>query len=136
IISGTEGHASVVDNHLYYKCKKVTGADGKEPFTDLPKAPRAPMHQFLDAVGGAKDMPLVTPREAAARVVAMEAMYKGARERKWVKVGLLTVYRTRRWSGRLPRRRNFRTKAPAVSGCGTRLRCCGPGAGCGRGPGH
>jgi predicted dehydrogenase len=44
------------------------------------------MHQFLDAVGGAKDQPLVTPREAAARVTVMEAMYHGARDGKWVAV--------------------------------------------------
>jgi predicted dehydrogenase len=87
LISGTEGHAVVYDNHLFYKSKKVPGTDSKDPYTKLPGAPRAPMHQFLDAVGGAKDMPLVTPREAAARVVVMEAMYKGARERKWEKVG-------------------------------------------------
>ena len=42
------------------------------------------MHQFLNAVAGAKDEPLVTPAEAAARVVVMEAMYEGARGRKWV----------------------------------------------------
>jgi len=87
LISGTEGHATVVDNHLYYKSKKVPGTDSKEPFTKLPPAPRAPMHQFLDAVGGATDQPLVTPREAAARVVVMEAIYKGGRENKWVSVG-------------------------------------------------
>jgi predicted dehydrogenase len=44
------------------------------------------MHQFLDAVGGAKDQPLVTPREAAQRVVVMEGMYKAARTRTWVTV--------------------------------------------------
>jgi predicted dehydrogenase len=87
LISGTEGHAVVVDNHLYYKSKKLTGTDSKEPYTKLPKAPRAPMHQFLDAVAGARDQPLVAPHEAAARVVVMEAMYKAARERKWVAVG-------------------------------------------------
>jgi predicted dehydrogenase len=86
LISGTEGHAVVVDNHLYYGSKKVPGSDSKEPWMKLPKGPRAPMHQFLDAVAGAKDQPLVTPREAAARVVVMEAMYKAARKRKWVKV--------------------------------------------------
>ena len=87
LISGTEGHAVIVENHLYYKSKKVPGTDSKEPYTQLPTAPRAPMHQFLDAVGGSKDQPLVTPREAAARVQVMEAMYTGARGRKWVKVG-------------------------------------------------
>jgi predicted dehydrogenase len=44
------------------------------------------MHQFLDAVAGAKDQPLVTPREAAARVKVMEAMYQGAKERTWINV--------------------------------------------------
>jgi predicted dehydrogenase len=84
LISGTEGHAVIVDNHLYYRSKKVPDSDSKDPYTKLPKAPRAPLHQFLDAVAGAKDQPLVTPREAAARVAVMEAMYQAARERKWV----------------------------------------------------
>jgi predicted dehydrogenase len=84
LISGTEGHATIVDNHLYFKSKKVPGSDSKDVFTALPKAPRAPMHQFLDAVGGAKDQPLVPVREAAARVKIMEALYKGAREKKWI----------------------------------------------------
>src|SRR5437667_6716204 len=83
---GTEGHAAIVDNHLYCKSKKVAGSDSKEPYTKLPLAPRAPMHQFVDAVAGAKDQPLVSPREAAARVMVMEAMYQAARERTWVNV--------------------------------------------------
>jgi predicted dehydrogenase len=86
LISGTEGHAVVYEDHLYYHSKKVTGTNSKEPFTKLPPAPRAPMHQFLDAVAGAKDQPLVTPHEAAARVVVMESMYRAAREQSWVKV--------------------------------------------------
>jgi predicted dehydrogenase len=86
LISGTEGHAVVVDNHLYYKSKHLPGSDSKDPYTKLPPASRPPMDQFLDAVAGAKDQPLVKPSEAAARVVVMEALYKGARERKWVKV--------------------------------------------------
>ncbi len=86
LISGTEGHAVVVDNHLYYKSKHRPGSDSKDPYTKLPPASRPPMHQFLDAVAGAKDQPLVKPSEAAARVVAMEALYKGAHEKKWVNV--------------------------------------------------
>jgi predicted dehydrogenase len=86
LISGTEGHAVVVDNHLYYKSKHLPGSDSKDPYTKLPPASRPPMHQFLDAVAGAKDQPLVKPSEAGARVVAMEALYKGANEKKWVKV--------------------------------------------------
>jgi predicted dehydrogenase len=87
LISGTEGHAVIVDNQLYYRSKKVPGSDSKDPYTNLPPGPRLPLHQFLDAVAGAKDQPLVTPREAAARVTVMEAMYQGSRERKWIKVG-------------------------------------------------
>lgn len=86
LISGTEGHAVVVDNHLYYKSKHLTGSDSKDPYTKLPPASRPPMHQFLDAVAGAKDQPLVKPSEAAARVVAMESLYQGAKDKKWVKV--------------------------------------------------
>jgi predicted dehydrogenase len=83
LISGTEGHATIVDNHLYYKSSKMPGTDSKDVYTKLPPAPRAPMHQFLDALGGSKEQPLVTPREAAARV----AVYRAARKRTWVKVG-------------------------------------------------
>jgi predicted dehydrogenase len=86
LISGTEGHAVVEDNHLYYKSKHLPGSDSKDPYTKLPPASRPPVHQFLDAVAGAKDQPLVKPSEAAARVVAMEALYKGARQKKWVNV--------------------------------------------------
>lgn len=85
LISGTEGHAAVVDGHLYYQSKKVPDTDAHEPFTKLPPAPRPPLHQFINAVAGAKDQPLVSPREAAARVLVMEAFYKAARERKWVR---------------------------------------------------
>ncbi len=86
LISGTEGHAIVQDNHLYYRSNKLPNSDSKEPFTNLPPALKPPMHLFLDAVAGAKDVPLVKPREAAARVAVMEAMYKGAREKTWCKV--------------------------------------------------
>ena len=86
LISGTEAHAVVVNNQLFYRCKQVPGADGKTPFTKLPSNPPLPLNQFMDAVEGAKDQPLVTPREAAARVTVMEAMYKAASERTWVKL--------------------------------------------------
>jgi predicted dehydrogenase len=85
LISGTEAHAAIVNDQLYYKNKKVTGADGKTPFKELPPGPRLPLHQFVDAVAGDKTQPLVTPREAAARVSVMEAMYTAARAHKWTK---------------------------------------------------
>ena len=85
IIAGTEAHAMIYNGELYFKCKKVEGADGKGPWKQLPKAPPVPLAQFVDAVGGKKDQPLVTPREAAARVSVMEAMYEAARAGTWVK---------------------------------------------------
>jgi predicted dehydrogenase len=86
MISGTEGFASIVNDKLHFQSKKVAGSRGDQPWTDLPKAPRAPLHQFVDAVAGAKDQPLVTPREAAARVAVMEAMYKASKSGRWAKV--------------------------------------------------
>jgi predicted dehydrogenase len=85
LISGTEGHALIHQNQLYFQSKKVQESNSKDPWTRLPAAPRAPLHEFLDAVGGKPGMTLVTPREAALRVAVMEAMYKGNRSRKWVK---------------------------------------------------
>ena len=84
LISGTEAHAAVVNGKLYYKNDKVRGANGTSPFRSLPKKLAEPLDQFLNAVGGKKGEPLVTPREAAARVTVMEAMYQSARARSWV----------------------------------------------------
>ncbi len=86
LISGTEGHAVIINDHLYYNSARA-GAKSSEPYLKLPAEPKAPMNQFLAALAGSADQPLVTPGEAAARVVAMEAMYRGARENAWVKVG-------------------------------------------------
>lgn len=86
LISGTEGHAAIINGQLYYNSQKRPNSDSRKPWKELPPTPKVPMVQFLDAVAGAKDEPLVTPREAAARVVVMEAMYDGARKRKWVEV--------------------------------------------------
>jgi predicted dehydrogenase len=84
IVSGTEAHAAVVRDKLYFTCQKVAGADGRTPWLDLPAALPEPLNQFVDAVAGKKGMALVTPREAAARVSVMEAAYKAARDRAWV----------------------------------------------------
>lgn len=85
LISGTEAHAIIFKNELYFRCQKVQGADGQEPWRELPKAPPAPLIQFMDAVAGKTGMPLVTPHEAAARVSVMEAAYKAARAHSWAK---------------------------------------------------
>jgi predicted dehydrogenase len=85
LISGTEGHAVLLGNDLHFRSQKVEGADGRDPWTKLPKPLPAPLDQFVDAVLGKSAAGLVSPREAAARVSVMEAMYEGARQRSWVK---------------------------------------------------
>ncbi len=86
VISGTEGHAYVQGDQLFFKSSHVTGADGAQPWTALPAAWPHAFELFLDAVGGAPNVPLVTAREAAARSAVMEAMYQSARQQNWVAV--------------------------------------------------
>lgn len=87
LVSGTEGHAVVLNDRLYLRTKKVEGADGARPWMKLAPPLDHPLLQFVSAIAGQKDLPLVTVREAAARVKVMEALYQSARERKWVTVG-------------------------------------------------
>jgi predicted dehydrogenase len=83
LISGTEGHAYVCQGQLYYKSEHVEGADGKEPWTNVPDDLPHAFELFLDAMLG-QDAPLVGVREAAARSAVMEAMYEAARTQTWV----------------------------------------------------
>ncbi len=83
-VSGTEGHALVCHGQLYFKSDHVDGADGKEPWTDLPEAWPHAFDLFLDALLG-KDAPLVDVQHAAYCASVMEAMYKGAEANTWVK---------------------------------------------------
>lgn len=83
LISGTEGHATIIEGKLYFQSSKAEGADGKEPWTDLPEAVPAGLNSFIDAVNG-KEAELVTAREAALRSSTMEAIYRGAASRSWV----------------------------------------------------
>jgi len=62
---------------------EIADSDSRKPWTSLPPSPPPPLEQFLNAVGGAKNEPLVKPGEAAARVAVMQAIYEGAREHKW-----------------------------------------------------
>jgi len=87
LISGTEGYAAIINGQLFYRSQKLPESDSRKPWTSLPPAPPPPLAQFLDAVGGARNEPLVKPAEAAERVVVMQAIYDAARDRKWVKVG-------------------------------------------------
>lgn len=85
LISGTEGHATVVNDKLYFQSAHVEGADGSQPWTDLPAAGPHAFDLFIDAlVGKEPALPLVTPREAAARSVVMEALYRAASSETWI----------------------------------------------------
>ena len=86
LISGTEGHAHVAAGALYFQSEHVAGADGKQPWTDLPAAWPHAFDLFLDAVTGAANTPLVTAREAAMRSAVMEAFYTAARDQNWVMI--------------------------------------------------
>lgn len=85
LISGTEGHATIINGQLFYRNQKA-GSDGKSPYTKLPTAPAAPLDQFVNAVAGVENQPLVTPAEAALRVRVMAAMYEAAKKNDWVPV--------------------------------------------------
>jgi predicted dehydrogenase len=83
LISGTEGHAAIINGELYFKSALVEGADGKTPWTQLPPARPASLEAFLDAIAG-KEAVLVSAEEAASRSAVMEAMYEGAHRRAWI----------------------------------------------------
>jgi predicted dehydrogenase len=87
LVAGTEGHAAIFNDRLYLRTKKVPGADGARPWGKLPAGPDHPLLQFASAIAGQQHLPLVTAREAAARVKVMEALYQAARQRKWVTIG-------------------------------------------------
>jgi predicted dehydrogenase len=86
LISGTQGNAVIFNDRLFYRSEAVSGSDIHQAWKDLPPADPEPLTQFLDAVGGNKNEPLVTPGEAAARVTVMMAMYQAAREKDWVEI--------------------------------------------------
>jgi predicted dehydrogenase len=83
-LAGTEGWALVRDGRLFVQSANLPGADGKEPWTDLPPALPHAFELFLDAVVGKPDVELVGAREAAGRSAVMEALYAGAARRAWV----------------------------------------------------
>ncbi len=69
----------LVDQHRY----DCVGADGRQPWEDLPPAWPHAFELFLDALNG-QAAPLVTAREAAVRSEVMEAFYRGAHTQSWV----------------------------------------------------
>jgi predicted dehydrogenase len=84
VLSGTEGHAHVVNGQLYFQSSQVAGADGQAPWLDLPAPWPHAFELFLDAISGQPDIPLVPVHEAARRSIVMEAMYQAARRQSWV----------------------------------------------------
>jgi predicted dehydrogenase len=85
-IAGTEGHAVIVQDQLYFESKKVPGSKLAELVEGLPPGPELQLLQWVDAVSGQKGQPLVTAREAAARVAVTEAAYQSAGSGRWVSV--------------------------------------------------
>jgi predicted dehydrogenase len=87
LVSGTEGHAAVINDQLHFVSKKDARFDGSTVVRkhELPEnAPHA-FELFLDALEH-KDLPvaLVGAREAAYRSAVLEAMYEGAKNNTWV----------------------------------------------------
>lgn len=82
-ICGTEGHAVIMNDKLYFRSKHVQGSDDKQPWTQLPRPWPRPMDNFLDAITGKSHARLITADEAAYRSAVMEALYTGARQQKW-----------------------------------------------------
>lgn len=84
LISGTQGCATIINGQLFLKSENIPGADGKSPWTDLPKALPHPLDLLINAIAGDKDAPLVTPQEAAERSRIMESLYASAAQKSWV----------------------------------------------------
>ena len=84
VINGTKGNAYIAAGQLYFHSKEVTGADGKEPWIDLPDSLPHAFDLFLDALVGAKNIPLIKVSEAVRGMTVMNALYEGARQKKWI----------------------------------------------------
>jgi predicted dehydrogenase len=86
-ISGTAGHALIYRGQLFFKSSKVAGADGMKSWKKMPPSLPSPLDQFLEAVAGKAGPGAVPAREAAARVSAMETLFRAARARTWLTPG-------------------------------------------------
>ena len=83
IISGTKGYAYVQQGEVFFESSSIAGADGHTAWRDLPSAWPHAFELFLDKVIGSQNVVLVSPREAADRSAAMEAIYLAATEGTW-----------------------------------------------------
>lgn len=82
-ISGTEGHAALINGQLYLKSKHIEGADGKTPWTQLPAGKPHAFELYLDALEG-KPADLVGATEAAYRSAIVDAFYESVKKGKWI----------------------------------------------------
>lgn len=85
-VCGTQAHATIVNGQLHYFDKDGNEMDSAKLAVQLPAALASPLDRLLDAAGGKKDVPLVTPDEAAYRSAVMEALYQSAAGQKWVSI--------------------------------------------------
>ena len=87
-VHGTQGHAVMVNNHVYFKSKHVEGADGQLPWPaeKMPKALPHAFDLFLKAIDGEPGLPLVDVDEAAHCGAVMDAIYLGAQNNTWANV--------------------------------------------------
>lgn len=78
-VFGTEGQIQVIDGEVRYFSKRVPGADGKTPVTDLPAQGPHAFDLFFDAIQGKPlAVPLVTVDEAATGSTIMERIYNAS----------------------------------------------------------
>jgi predicted dehydrogenase len=81
-VSGTKGHATLNGD------LKIAGPDGNMQIVDVKNqepAVSAGFGAFLDHLEG-KKVTLVTAREAVARDIVMDAIYKGAETQTWIDI--------------------------------------------------
>ena len=84
-ISGTEGHALVLGDDLYFQSEHVEGSSLENIWTDLPDLQPHAFELFLDAISG-KDVELISADECAYQNTVMEAIYKAHETKTWVKL--------------------------------------------------
>ena len=87
LVSGTEGHAAIIDGKLQVVSKKLATFDGTGAVrsSEMPKSWPHAFELFLDKLAG-KDVTLVGAREAAYRSAVMSAIYKAAATNSWVNI--------------------------------------------------
>jgi hypothetical protein len=78
-ISGTAGHAVVINKELFFRSQHITGATGTAAWTALPLAQPAGFDLYLDWLqGSASTQNFVSAAECAERDMVMEMMYAAA----------------------------------------------------------